>query len=155
MDPKDIFERRSRRGIGPMEPAAPRPSGLFESVEEALLKRSPVRVTDGLPRALEFRRKTRSWFSFPYHCLMNLEYHPNDRLTLTFATHKVTLEGRNLASVYEGIRAQDCARVEEMDRATRLATADDEPEIHAIEVVELGSRSRVPTDGPDPKPRGG
>ncbi|MCP5057128.1 MAG: hypothetical protein GY937_10440 [bacterium] len=137
MGAKDSFERHARQGVGPMMPGTgePRP---FESVNEAVFKQSPLAISDGLPRALEFRRKAESWFSFPYHCLMNVEYHPHERLTLTFSTHKVVLTGRNLESLYDGIRSQTRGRVEEMDRATQFATDEDEPEVHEIEVAKIG-----------------
>lgn len=143
MDPRDAFERNGRRGVGPMERSSGR-SGALESVQETVFKRTAVPVADALPRALEFRRKTKSWFSFPYHCLMNTEYHPHDRVVLTFSTHQVVLLGRNLQSVYDGIREQKHARIEEMDRATRLATAEEEPEIHTIEVEDLRRRRKEP-----------
>ena len=119
-----------------MEPKPPEP-GRLESVQEAIFERLPVPISDPLPRALEFRRKTESWFSFPYHCLMNVEYFPHDRLVLTFSTHRVAVSGRNLRKIYQAILKQSCERVEEMDRATRMATAEEEAEIHAIDVADL------------------
>ena len=140
MDKRDSFRRHAQRG-----------PGAFESVNDATFRQSPIPISDGLPRSLEFRRKSESWFSFPYHCLMNVEYHPHDRLTLSFSTHRVVLKGRNLETVYEQIRAQSCARVEEMDRATQFATSEDDPEIATIEVTKPG-RVKEPTTVPKSEP---
>lgn len=136
MDPKEVFERQARRPVGPMEPA-PGKSGAFESVQETVFERLPVPIKDTLPRALEFRRTKDSWFSFPYHCLMGVEYFPHSRLVLSFSTHVVVVSGRNLEELYKSIRQQTAETVEEMDRATALATAEAELEVHAIAVQGL------------------
>ncbi|MEM7408866.1 MAG: hypothetical protein AAF430_01360 [Myxococcota bacterium] len=146
MDPKELFERRSRKPVGPMEPAS-QPPGPMESVDEALFERLQLPIKE-LPRQLEFRRKTESWFSFPYHCLMGVEYFPHDRIVLTFTTHRVAVVGRNLERLYRGIRQQTADTVEEMDRATALATDEAELEIHGITITS--SAEDVPSVSSDP-----
>lgn len=134
MDRKDSFDEsaRPRRTIG-----NPEKRGLFESVEESILARSPLPIADALPRAIEFQRKTESWFSFPYHCLMNIEYRPHDRITLGFSTHRVAIKGRSLEAVYEGLRTQSYERITESDRADALASVGSDAEVQSIEINEL------------------
>jgi hypothetical protein len=151
MDPKEVFDRRAKRGVGPMEPASKAP-GPFDSVAESLFERVPLPIMDPLPRVLEFQRKTDSWFGFPYHCLMNLQYRPHDHLILTFSTHEVVVLGRNLKRLYEDVVSQKCASIVEMDRATALATSDDAFEVHRIQVEELGRAPRAKREGAKPSP---
>jgi len=153
MDPKDIFEQRARRDLGPLEQKGPLPAGPLESVDSEIYERLPLPIKDTLPRAIEFRRKTKSWFSFPYHCLMAAEYHPHDRLTLSFSTHLVVIKGRSLEPLYERIQAQNCARVSETDRATKLQAADTDTDIEKIDVYDLSPEDHA-AEPPEPAPGG-
>lgn len=139
MDPKEIFDRRARRGVGPMETAARAP-GLLDSVNDVVFERAPLPILDPLPRILEFQRKSESWFGFPYHCLMNIEYQPHERLVLTFSTHEVVILGRNLKHLYDEIVSHKCACVVEMDRATALAASAADAEVNRILIEEVGAR---------------
>lgn len=150
MDPKEVFERRARRGVGAMEPG-PEAPGRFDSVNEAVFERAPLPILDPLPRLLEFQRKAESWFGFPYHCLMNLEYEPHERIVLTFSTHEVAILGRNLKSLYDEIVSQRCPAVIEMDRATALAATPAEFEVHRITIEPLTTRSAQKRN-PAPRP---
>lgn len=150
MDPKEVFERRAKRGVGSMAPG-PAAAGALDSVTDAIFERAPMPVFDPLPRMLEFQRKAESWFSFPYHCLMNVEYRPHDQLVLTFSTHEVLVLGRNLKALYEDILNQRRGSIVEMDRATALAVADDGFEVRRIAIEEISQRGHGKR-GAAPKP---
>lgn len=121
---------------------------MFESIETALFPVTPLPISDGLARSIEFRRKAGTWLSFPYHTMTAIEYTPNSRIDVTFGDKCISVRGRNLDSVYEGIRGQKLSRVCETDRADSLEADDRSAVIEAIVEESRGSHLKPPLDGP-------
>ncbi|MGH0028957.1 MAG: hypothetical protein ACQGVC_04140 [Myxococcota bacterium] len=136
MDHKEGFEQRARRAFGPAE-QPPERGGPLGSGSDALFERLVQPMAEALPRALEFRRKAGNWFSFPYHCLMSVEYKPHSEIRLRFTTHEVRVVGRDLTGLYQDICAQRCESAAETERAEAF-----DPEARAIvEAIEIEGKA--------------
>lgn len=113
---------------------------VFESIETALFPLTPVPISDGLARSVEFRRKTGTWLCFPYHTMTAIEYTPHSRIDVTFGEKCVSVRGRNLESIYRGVLQQRLHTIVEADRADSLEAAETQPAIDSI-VLEARRRS--------------
>jgi hypothetical protein len=74
--------------------------------------------TKGLPLlavqlTVDFILGTGDHWAFPYGHLIWLRFDASGTMLLTFAEHRVTLEGRNLGPLYAGILRHDVACVHE------------------------------------------
>lgn len=114
--------------------------GKLESTDEAWL---PKGISTG-STAIEFRRKARSWFSFPYSYLTAVEYAPNGteatvepHIAVQFSGHRVIVRGHNLASLYEQIRQCALPRLAEMDRSEIMAQGEAAAVVESIEIEEI------------------
>jgi len=99
------LDEHFRASAGFRRAVEPRGS-MFESLETALFPLSPVPISDGLARSIEFRRKKGTWLSFPYHTMTAIEYTPHSRIDVSFGEKCVSVRGRNLESLYQGLLRQ-------------------------------------------------
>jgi len=134
MSAGDHFESNSRRGV-PWSTIG----GFFESVNSSMFPIAPVRISNGFAQSIEFRRKTESWLSFPYHTLISCEYHPHSCIEIAFPTYRVKITGRNLQRLYDEIRLQQRSAIEEDLRSDQSTLDDSAPVVEFIEVATLDS----------------
>lgn len=122
----------------------PEETGALESTDYVHMGR----IRPSGPSAIEFRRKARSWFSFPYSYLVAVEYAPNGadserdeeqkpHVAAYFSGHKVRIFGSNLIGIYHGIRGGTLESVAEMDQSEVMAAEDGSCIVDAIWIEEV------------------
>lgn len=86
---------------------------------------------------LDLRFKTGDRWAFPYAYKTAIHFNLSGVITIYYSTHMVTINGRNLASLYAGLVGHTVAEIQE--RESEFADAPEgEPFVTALTVQALG-----------------
>lgn len=92
---------------------------------------------------LDIRHKTGDCDALPYHALEAVSFDASGILTLTFSRCEVTLEGRYLYPIYEGLVQHAIRYIQESDGNADLP-GDGEQFETVIESIVIADRIRAP-----------
>jgi hypothetical protein len=74
--------------------------------------------------------------AFTYEHLIWMSFNLSVGIILHFASHKVTLKGKNLLELYEGLLLHEVSHVCEQPAKRALAEEDDLPVVNKIDIIQ-------------------
>jgi hypothetical protein len=89
-----------------------------------------------LPPTVVFRQSTGHARSFAYSYLLEIDFDPSGRITLTFTSGRVHITGRNLRPLFDKLNRHGVVSVQEADE-TYLLAGNSETVVSAIRFGEL------------------
>lgn len=120
---KRLAELR-QEGAGP--PAEQAEEGIIFEPEEDRPAFSMVSADRQRKVMVEFRTKDGNAKARSYSFLAGIDFNPSKGIAMDFSTDKVTITGRNLRPLFDGLVAQRVAVVREMDDLQAEANLPDE-----------------------------
>jgi hypothetical protein len=112
----DAARRKAEMRPEPAEPSAPETEEEIDFAPEADKEAYSILSADRLRKVMvEFRLLTGNAKALAYSYLVCADFNPSEGIKLDFSGYDVTISGRNLRPVFEGLVAQRIAVIREMD----------------------------------------
>lgn len=107
---------------------------MTESILAKYVDSEQVPSQEGI-RCLNLVKKDGNCKAFPYTSLLWVDYNPSKGMLLHFATHTVTVKGRNLGPLYAAVVRFDLPEITEVGEKRTLA-GEDETVVTSLHILQ-------------------